>query len=253
MSKILVIAKNTFREAIRDRILYAILGFALLFIISTIFLASISLGEDLKIIRDFGLAGIYLFGTLIAIFLGTWLIYKEIEKQTVYVVLSKPISTFEFILGKFLGLFTAVALCIFLMATVYLSLVAVKGGGFDSLGLLAIIFQLLEIMIFISLTIMFSSFARPFAAMIYSVLILYIGHSLTLLVKFALKNGGIFKYITVIIYYLLPNLEKFNIRNLVIHNQSVSLLQFFAALAYAVFYSAILLFLANSALKRQEF
>lgn len=252
MSKILVISKNTFRETIRDRILYAILGFAILFILSTILFGSISLGEDLKIIRDFGLAGIYIFGLIITIFLGTTLIYKEIEKRTIYTVLSKPISTLDFILGKFLGLFLSVTLTIIFMTAVYLIVVAAKGGGFDWRGVLAILFQLFEMMVFIALTILFSSFARPFAAIIYSVLILYIGHSFSLMVKYGLKSGGIFKYISVTLYYLLPNLEKFNIRNLVVHNQSVSPAQVFLAFGYALLYTIILLILANEALKRQD-
>lgn len=252
MNKILVITKNTFKEAIRDRILYAIVGFALLFIVSTILFGSISLGEDIKVIRDFGLAGIYIFGIIITIFLGTSLIYKEIEKRTLYTVLSKPVSTLEFILGKFFGLLLSVGLTLVLMAVVYLIVVAAKHGGFDSLGLLAILFQLFETMVFIALAIMFSSFARPFAAMIYSVLILYIGHSLTVIVKYTQKSGGFGNYLAVVMYYILPNLEKFNLRNLVVHNQGASLSQTLLALGYAVLYSTILLILANSALKRQE-
>ena len=251
--KIFIIAKNTFREAIRDRILYAILGFAFLFIVSTIFFGSLSLGEDLKIIRDFGLAGIYIFGLIITIFLGTSLIYKEIEKRTIYTVLSKPVSPRDFIFGKFLGLFLSISLTIILMAAVYIIVVAAKGGGFDSRGLLAITYQLFETMVFISLTIMFSSFTRPFAAMIYSILIVFIGHSLSLLTKYGDKTGGVFKYLSVILYYALPNLEKFNIRNLVVHSGSITLSQTGLAFLYAILYSAILLILANSALKRQEF
>lgn len=253
MNKILVIAKNTFKEAIRDRILYAILAFAILFIASTILLGSLSLGEDIKVIRDFGLAGIYIFGLIITIFLGTTLIFKEIERRTIYIVLSKPVSTYQVIVGKFLGLFASVLLTIILMAGVYLIIVASKGGGFDSRGLLAVVFELFEIMVFISLTILFSSFAKPFSAMIYSVLIVFIGHSLSLLTKYGDKIGGIFKFLSVILYYLLPNLEKFNIRNLVIHSQNISLTQIILAFFYALLYSSILLILANSALKRQEF
>lgn len=252
MNKIFIISKNTFKEVIRDRILYAILAFALLFLLSTILFGSISLGEDIKVIRDFGLAGIYIFGIIITIFLGTSLIYKEIERRTLYTVLSKPVSVSDFILGKFLGLYSAIILTIIIMSAVYLVVVAAKGGGFDALGLLAILFELFEIMIFISLAIMFSSFARPFAAMIYSVLILYIGHSLSIIVKYTEKSGGILNYLAVSLYYLMPNLEKFNIRNIVVHNQAVSLSQTLMALIYAILYSSILLILANSALKRQE-
>lgn len=251
--KTLAIAKNTFKETIRDKILYAILGFAVLFIVLTIYMGSISLGEDLKIIRDFGLAGIYIFGLIITIFLGTSLIYKEIEKRTIYILLSKPVSAKEIILGKFLGLFFSISLATILMAGVYIIVVATKSGEFDGRGLLAILFQLFETMVFVSLTILFSSFARPFSAMIYSILIVFIGHSLSLLVKFGDKSSWVFKNIAVFLYYGLPNLEKFNIRNLVVHNQSVSTTQIALAFLYALSYSVILLLLASSALKRQEY
>ncbi len=252
MKNITTIAKNTFKETIRDRILYVILAFAILFILSTIFFGSISLGEDIKIIKDFGLAGIYLFSLIITIFLGGSLIYKEIEKRTLYILLSKPVSSMQVVVGKFLGLFVSILLTIVVMTVIYLVVVFAKGGGFDSSALFAILMQLFEIAVFISLMILFSTFATPLASTIYAVLVLYIGHSLELIIKYANKNPSNFRPVAVAIYYLLPNLEKFNIRNLVVHDVTISGLSIFYAFLYATLYSAILLVLATWSLKKQD-
>lgn len=252
MKNIIVIAKNTFRETIRDRILYSILGFALLFIISTIYFGSISLGEDLKIIRDFGLAGIYIFSIIIAVFIGTSLVYKEIEKRTLYITLSKPVSRAQFIIGKFLGLMISLTMVIALMAIVYLVVVAAKGGGFDWRGLIAIAMTLPEIAIFIALSILFSTFSTPLASTIYAVLLLYIGHSLEMALKYFNKTGSIGKPIFLAIYYLLPNLEKFNLRNIVVHQIAFSWPQIVSSIMYCLIYLTLILLLANWSLSKQE-
>lgn len=252
MSNIIAIAKNTFKETIRDRILYGILAFALLFLLSTILFGSISLGEDVKVIKDFGLAGIYIFSIIITIFIGTSLIYKEIEKQTLYIIFSKPVSTAQFILGKFLGLMAGIKLTVLLMTAIYLIIVYIKGGGFDYLSLLSILLLLFELSIFISLTIAFSTFTTPLAGTIYSIITLYIGHSLGLLQKYAGKAGGIQKYLGKFVYYLLPNLEKFNIRNSIVHGIMPNSGQIIYPVIYSIFYTAILLYLANLALKKRD-
>ncbi len=252
MSKILAIAKNTFKETIRDRILYAILGFAILFILSTNFLGSLSLGEDIKIIKDLGLAAIYIFSLIIAIFIGTSLVYKEIEKRTIFVTLSKPVSKAEFIVGKFLGLLSSMIIILFLMTVIYLIVIAVKGGGFDWRGIIAIIMSLIEIALFISLSILFSTFSTPLASTIYAVLLLYIGHSLNMVLDYFSKNEGFGLYIFKIFYYLLPNLEKFNLRNLVVHNDALNALSLTYSCLYGISYIIILLLFATWSLDKQE-
>jgi len=249
---IFVVAQNTFKEAIRDKILYVILGFAALFILSTIFFGSISLGEDIKVIKDFGLAGIYLFSLLVTIFVGASLIYKEIEKRTLYVVLSKPISHAEFIIGKFIGLYLSVFISTVLMTLVYLVVVAAKGGGFDAPALIAILLQFFEIAIFVALMILFSTFSTPIASTVYAILILYIGHSLDLILKYAQKHENLSLYFVKTIYYILPNLEKFNVRNLVVHHIYPSGASVGYSFLYAVLYSTILLILATWKLKHED-
>ncbi|MBI4392098.1 MAG: ABC transporter permease, partial [candidate division NC10 bacterium] len=111
-----VIAFNTFREAIRDRILYSLLIFALAMIGGSVLLSTLSVGGEVKIIKDLGLAAIGLVGTLIAIFIGVGLVYKEIERRTLYTIITKPIRRAEFVLGKFLGLALTLAVNVAIMA-----------------------------------------------------------------------------------------------------------------------------------------
>ena len=252
MRNIFSIAKNTFFESIRDRILYGILAFSIIFIFGTVLLGSLSLGEDLKIIKDFGLAGIYIFSIITTIFLGTSMIYKEIEKKTIYILFSKPVTLSEIIIGKFFGLFAAVTLNTILMSIPYFIIIATKGGGFDYYSLVAILVQFQEISIFISLSILFSTFSTPLAGALYATLVLIIGHSLKTLALYAIKLGAVAKFFSALIYYLLPNLEKFNLRNLAAHNSTLSLPEILLTTLYAIAYVSVVLLIASISLKKQE-
>ncbi len=251
MSPILVIAKNTFRETIRDRILYGILGFSLIYVAITILLAKVSLG-DIVILKSFGLAGIYLFEVIITIFLGASIIYKEIERRTLYFVFSKPVSRLHLILGKFAGLFAAIVLTTAVMTVVYLGVIFYNGGGFDTLGLLAVFYQVLEMGVFVALLIFFSTVSTPLTATIAAVMIIFGGHSFSSVLHTAEQVGGFFYRFIQAVYYIFPNLEKFDVRNSVVHNIAPSGASVFFTIAYAILYSAILLYLANWFLKKKE-
>ncbi len=252
MKNIIVIAKNTFKETIRDRILFGIIAFALVYLFFTIFLGSISLGENEKIINNLGLAGIYLFGMIITIFLGTAILYKEIEKKTLYFILPKPVSHFELVLGKFAGLMASIALTIILMGLIFGLIVYFKTSRLNPNVITALVLQIFEMGLFVALTILFSTFSRPLASTIYAVLVLYIGHSLNLIVEVAEKTSLVLGKIALLIYYLFPNLEKFNIRNLAAYDTDISSLGIFWSIAYAIAYSSLLLYLAVILLKRKE-
>lgn len=252
MNNILLISKNTFKETVKDKIFYGILAFALLFLLSTLLFGSISLGEDIKVIKDLGLAGIYIFSLIITIFLGSSLIDKEIEQGTLYVLLTKPTSKSQFIIGKFFGLWTSIILNIVLMTIFYLIIVFIKGGGFDAIALWSILLLIFELSILISLAIIFSTITTPLASTIYSILILYIGHSLGLIKKYSDKSNFVGKYLGDFTYYLFPNLEKFNIRNSVVHGITPNSSEVIYPIIYSILFSAVLLWLATIALKKQD-
>ncbi|MEK7608606.1 MAG: ABC transporter permease subunit [Patescibacteria group bacterium] len=251
MNSIWVIAKNTFKEAIRDRILYGILGFAVFYLLTDLFFARLALG-DVSMVKSFGLAGIYVCGVVVTVFLGASVLYKEIESRTLYFVISKPVTRAEIVLGKFFGLFAAIALTISAMAAIYLGVVGYEAREFDMLGLLAILFELFEMGFFVALLLFFSSFASPLTATIYSSILLFSGHLLELVLENAAQIGGITLRLVSGAYYILPNLEKFNIRGLAAHHTMISWPVGISVFVYAVAYSTLLLYFAIICFKRRE-
>lgn len=129
MFRTYAIALNTFREAVRDRVLYAVLGFAVLVLLFALALAELSLGEEERVVADLGYASISLFSVVIAIFLGSSLLYKEIERKTLYVILPKPIARGEFLVGKYAGIVLTAVVFIGLMGAVQLWVMAVQQAG----------------------------------------------------------------------------------------------------------------------------
>lgn len=252
MNKIISIADYTLKETFRNKIILGILGIGILYLGSTIFVSSLSMGEDLKVAKDLGLAGIYLISLIITIFLGASLIHKEVESQTAHTIFSKPISKNQFILGKFFGLLVSMAIMVLILTVFYLLIVFYKGGGFDAVSLLSIFLMFFEVALFIALSILFSSITAPLNSTIYSVIILFIGHNLVLLKNEADKAGGFLKAIGNFVYYALPNLEKFNLRNLVIYGNIPSFSEILLPIFYATFLIIIILWLAIIALGKQE-
>jgi ABC-type transport system involved in multi-copper enzyme maturation permease subunit len=131
MHRIAAVAVNTFREAVRDRILLGMIGMALLILIFTLALAELSLHQERRIVLDLGLASISLFSALVSIFLGSSLLYKEIERKTLYVILPKPIRRYEFLLGKCFGIVLTVSVFVFIMGAVQFWVTSVQAGGTD--------------------------------------------------------------------------------------------------------------------------
>lgn len=253
MRNILAIAQNTFRETIRDRILYVILVFATLMIVASLLAGSISLDQDARVIKDFSLASIFLFSILMAVFLGTNLVYKEFDKRTIFMLLSKPIKRSDVIIGKFLGLAGTMLVMMSVMSVFFIAMIRYKTGGWDLITLQAIGFNYLEILIMIALTLMFSTFTAPIASAIYSLLIFVIGHSSSTIMHIIKNSNGISKYALEGAYYLFPNLEKFNLRNSVVYNIGASGEQALWVLLYTAFYTILLLYLGIFILKKQEF
>jgi Cu-processing system permease protein len=251
MRNILVIAKNTFRETIRDRILYGILGFSLIYVAITYLLAKISLGDPV-VLKSFGLAGIYFFGSIITIFLGASIIHKEIERRTLYFIFSKPVSRLQLILGKFFGLFAAVTMTILIMAFVYFEVIFYGGGGFDTPALLAIFFQILETGLLVALLVFFSTITTPLTSTIITVMMLFGGHSMSSVLRTAKEIGGPLYRFVQVVYYALPNLEKFDVRSAAAHQISISGTSVLITIAYAACYTALVLLFANFFLKRKE-
>ena len=208
----MTIAKNAFREAVRDRILYNLILFVLLITASAIFLGELSAGQEARVIVNLGLSSILVFGTFISIFVGVSLVWKEIEKRTVYSIFSKPVGRSEFIIGKYLGLcLTLFANVAVMCAGVSLALLYVGGGQLAAAIWPAVLLIFLELTIITAVAIMFSSFSTPALSALLTFFVFVIGHFSTTLRELAQgMTSNATKLVIEAVYYLMPNLSHFS-------------------------------------------
>jgi ABC-type transport system involved in multi-copper enzyme maturation permease subunit len=242
MKNILTIARNTFKLEVRDRILIGILIFALGYMALTLFLSDLVLRE-IPMVESFGLTGVYFFNAIVALFLGTTSFFKDVDRKVVYFVLSKPVSRAQFLLGKFFGLCMVLLLTSAILSVAYISVVAYEGGGFSAMGLLAIAMQFLEMALFLAFAIFVSTFSSSLLSIVYTSVIFFMGHIVSSLVMDAKTIGisGPKLFLVEILYYIFPNLEKFDVRNVAVHAVAEPFLAFVVAIAYAAVYIILLL------------
>jgi ABC-type transport system involved in multi-copper enzyme maturation permease subunit len=245
MRAVLAIARNTFREAIRDRILYLFLCFAVLLIVASKVFGMLTVGEEGKIIKDLGLGAIQFFSMLIAVLMSVLLVSREIERRTVFNILAKPVRRGQFLLGKYLGLMAVIALNILLMALSMVVLVAVYQSEWDFLLLFQAAMILLEMAVLCAFAVLFSVVTKPILGSVLTLAVFVIGHlteSLWLLAD-RLKDQ-VSQFLIAVFYYILPNLERFNFKMEVVHKLEIPMEWIGLAVLYAAVYSAIALLLA---------
>jgi ABC-type transport system involved in multi-copper enzyme maturation permease subunit len=255
--RIAAIARNAFREAVRDRVLYNLVLFVLLLIAGAIFLGELSGGQGRKVIVDLGLSAMLLFGAFISIFVGVGLVYKEIERRTVYAIFSKPIGRGEFLVGKYLGLCLTLLVNIVVMgAGVSLALVFVS-RGWDPLALRiwpAIVLIYVELMILTGLALLFSSFSSPALSALLTFFIFIIGHFSSDLKGLATSMGSrSARWLFSALYYLLPNLANYSYITPAAHGQLPDGATVVAAILYAAIYIAVVLAGATLIFSRRNF
>lgn len=249
-----VIARNTFKEAVRDRILYLLLFFAATAILFSRVLALLTVGDRMKIIKDVGLASISLFGALMAILIGTGLVYKEIEKRTIFTLLSKPIRRAEFLLGKYFGLVLTLAVMLTCMGVIFLALVFLQTGTVELKLFAAIYFIFIELLLLTAVALLFSCFSTPILSSLFSLAFYLIGHfswSLETLIKKV--RPGLGKTLLRVLAAILPDLETFNIKTEVVHGLPLPASLLLTATAYGLVYAAFVLTLAILVFRRRDF
>jgi len=253
-ARILSIAANTFRETIRNKILYAILAFALLVIGLSWFLADLSVGELTRIIADVGLASIQFFGVVMAVFIGITLVNQEMEKRTVYLILSKPVRRWEFIVGKAAGLSGTLALITLVMAAVLFLIHRTYGGSSEPGIFIACGGIYMELVLLICLASLFSTFTTPVLSAIFTLAMFLVGHvSKDLLFFGGRSEVPVVRWISGLIFYALPNLENFNWKNEVVYGSLRSAEVLLSAFGYLVSYGGGVLLLACLLFARKDF
>src|SRR5947208_9632645 len=223
-TRIFYIATNTFREAVRDRVLYNLIAFALLMTGAAVLVGQISIDSEKLVVINLGLTAVSLFGVRIAIFIGIGLVSKEIEKRTLYTVLSRPVRRWEFIIGKFFGLAGTLVVNTFFMAIgVFGALfyVAHKFTRPDALILVALYFIVLQFLIICALALLFSSFSSPLLSAVFAFSLFVIGSFAEDLRGFAALAHGVTRWFATAAAYLVPNFSAFNVISSIAHEQHV--------------------------------
>ena len=255
LPRILAIAKNAFREAVRDRILYNLILFVLLITASAVFLGGMTAGQEARVIVNLGLSAALIFGAFISIFVGVSLVWKEIEKRTVYSIFSKPVSRAEFVIGKYLGLCLTLLVNVAVMGLgVTLALVYVGGGRFVGPVWQAVLLIFLELTILTAVANLFSSFSTPALSALLTFMVFVIGHFSASLRDMAQEIGSRQAAIFFdAIYYLLPNLSHFSFITEASNAMTPGPHMIGGAFLYAILYNVILLTLTVIVFSRRNF
>jgi ABC-type transport system involved in multi-copper enzyme maturation permease subunit len=248
------LAGNTYREAVRDRVLYLLLFFAGLTIVLSRVLAVLAVGDRVKIIMDVGLASLSLFGALLAILVGTSLVYREIDKKTIFTLMAKPLHRHEFLLGKFLGLAFTQLIIVLLMTLFFQAFLFLHTLRLDAAVFLAVLYIFLELILLTAVAILFSSFSTPILASLFSLSFFVIGHfSRGLLTLIRKMPAGAGRSIVRLFYFLLPDLENFNLKTEVVHHLPIPGDFLARSAVYGLFYTLFILVLTVLIFRRKDF
>lgn len=242
--KIGYIAFNTFREAVRDRVLYNLVAFAVVISGAAILVGQVSIGIERLVVVNLGLTAVSLFGMVISIFIGIGLVSKEIEKRTLYNVLSRPVRRWEFIAGKFLGLAGTLIVnstCMAIGVFAALLYVSHRFQAADGWILAAVYFIVLQFLIITSLALLFSSFSTPLLSALFAFSLFVIGSFSDDLRSFAAIAPGASGWLARGVAYLVPNFSSLNVIASVAHNQPVAAQLILSNSMYAVVYAGMAL------------
>jgi ABC-type transport system involved in multi-copper enzyme maturation permease subunit len=252
----LVVAVNTFREAVRDRILYNLIFFALVMMGAAILVGQISIGIERLVIVNLGLSAISVFGLIMAIFIGVSLVSKEIEKRTLYSLLAKPIRRWQFLVGRYAGLLLTLIVNTSLMtlglaaALLYVSHSFQRG---DATILVAVYFILLQLALLTALALFFSCFSTPVLSTLYTLGIYIAGlfaNDIRGFEQFA--KSPTMDVVARVVYYLLPNFHDFNVIASASHGDPVPVSLIWQNTLYVALYVTVVLIASAAVFSRRN-
>jgi len=262
-----IVAGAAFKEAVRDRVPYTMVVFAVLMIAASFLIGELTAGQDLKIIKDLGLAAMSIFGLGIAVFIGIGLVSKEVERKSVYGLLTKPVTRAQFILGKYFGLLTTLAVNLSVMTLAYYAVLfymditataAMRASwaapALDPRQLAAIGLIMGELALVTAVALFFSSFSSPLLSAMLTLGLWVAGHFNGDLRQFEqVVDQPAVAWIARALYYVLPNLAPFNVKAEVVYGMPVSASHLGFTLLYAAVYIAALLVAAVAIFRRRDF
>ncbi len=248
------VALNTFRESVRDKVLVTLVAFAVLVMGSARVIQPLALGEEAKVIKDLGLSAITLFCVLISILMGGRIVYKEIEKRTIYIMLAKPVRRWEFILGKYLGLMAVLVVSLVVMTAAFYVILLILGIGAPLYLMLAVLMTFFELAILTAVAVLFSTFSTPITGAVFTFAVYFVGNlTRDLKLLAAMSPSVVVKVVSQFLYYVLPNFSNFNIRAEVVYGAALDPDALLLSGLYALVYTATLLLISVAIFNRKEF
>jgi ABC-type transport system involved in multi-copper enzyme maturation permease subunit len=253
--RILTIAKNSFRETIRERILYFLGFYSLLLVLAQRLIPAVAAGTHEKILLDVGIGLINILGVIVAIFVGSGLINKEIEKRTLLMLIPKPISRAELIIGKHLGLTAVLSVLVTIMMALYFGMLKISGIAYPAKALIiAAVYLLLELALLISVAILFGVFTSTILATLMGFGTYLMGHFTSDLVELGkLSKNESIEQLTTGLYLVLPDLSQLDLKNDAVYGLLPSQAELLAHALYGVLYAILLLVISMTILTRKEF
>jgi ABC-type transport system involved in multi-copper enzyme maturation permease subunit len=249
-----VLAANTMREAIRSRVLYVLVFFAILLIGSGMLLSTLTYVEGERILQGIGLAAIRLFGAALAIFIGIGLIHRDVERRTIFTILSKPVSRAEFLLGRYLGLVGTIWLQVVVMGAAFAGVSVLSGAPLPHQVGMALLLAAVEFAVIVAFATFFSSFTTPMLAALFTTGLYAIGHLTRDLRDFGARSEaeGV-RQASQALYRVLPDLESFNLTTEALHALPVPPAEVLLAVLYGAGYCTLLLMLGSIVFARRDF
>lgn len=253
LSRTFAVAANTFRETVRERVLYNLVFFAILMTLAGVLLGQLSVRQDEKILKDIGLAAMDLFGTLIAVFIGTGLVSKEIERRSLYPLLAKPLSRGEFFLGKFSGLaFTLLVNLAVMLAGLLLTLVAT--GRRPDAALLSAVFPIyLGLLLTVAFAMLFSTLTSGTLAAVLTVCVVVVGRFADVIRGMRDVLPGVPAPLTRALFAVVPNFANFDFKARAVYGEGVPAAVLAWVTLYAAAWSAIVLGIGLAAFRKRDF
>ena len=251
--KIWAIAQNTFREAVRDRILHSIIFFAFGMILLSLVLKDVTIGEQDKVVRSIAQSSIDIFASIMAMFLGISTIGKEIENKTIYTLLSKPIGRVHFLLGKYGGIMLTILAEISFLGLFYTLLITFEQGFPKPIFFASLVLLFVEMMLIAAWSVLCASYSSRTTASAFVLAIFVIGHLADDIWLFSSEaQTPIIRELGQILYYALPNFEALSIRTQSIHNESIPFTEMIYSLGYGLCYTSAVLIGANALFRRRD-
>ena len=252
MRQIHVIALNTIRELLRERVLCNLVFFALLLIASSLVLSWLTVGDPRRIVIDLGIASINLFGVCMAIFVGITLVSREMDRRTIYMIVTKPVPRAHLIVGRYVGLSSVLLLNMGVMIVGFASLLLLTHSPINLPLIQALGTMYFELALVAAVAVFFSTVTTPTLSAMFTLSIYVCGQSITTLRSVAEHAGGWMRTAATSAIYLIPNLEQLNLKGSVLAQHPVAASDVWLLIGYASAYSATLLSIAVMIFERRD-